>query len=145
MNDVYKLSAQELAAAMREAAAGCYAAEAAVELLVAHGFWLDRPDFRRYVDYSVDGSATLGSRRPPMARVSWYDLTVAGLPASPSATNVLRIAASLSHVDAWLSLRDVSKGLDPDSLRAVVQALIHAGGYPKLAAAIGGVWGEGCR
>lgn len=135
---VFTLSAEELAEAMRETARGYYLAEAATELLIAHRSWLCRPDFRHFIDYQVDEPAALG--HPPMAWVKWDDAVRAELPASSSEVSILRIAASIAR-GVPLSLHDELVGLDAINITAVVRAVVHANGDPRLADAISGLLG----
>lgn len=130
---VFDLSAEQLAAALREGARGYYPLEAGVELLVAHRVWLQRRDFRGYVEYAPDLGGVLG--RSPMAFVAWSDVAAAcpaELPASGSETAMLRLAASLADGTA-VSLREALTGLDGTNLGLVLDAVAWAnrGGDPR--------------
>jgi hypothetical protein len=54
------MTAPPLPAALRAAADGLYALEAATGLIIAHGTWLDRDDFARFIH-----------RGPGTAAIDW--------------------------------------------------------------------------
>lgn len=124
--DIEDLPRDELAAALRLWARGYYAIEAAVELLVRHGVWLHRKDFR---DAAVNGlDDTYG---PPLAYADWAAATAAldagRLPCTGSEAGMLRIMCSLAE-RIPVHLGDALTGLD-DRNRALVSAAVqHAGG-----------------
>jgi hypothetical protein len=122
----------ELAVGLRAGAAGSYAAEAAVELLIQHGTWLQRPDFVLECLDVDDAGDFVG--------VSWALVAqhVNAVDAQPSERAVALIAAQLGGypepeeppVDiasmpplAWL-LASLSRG-DVD---LVLAAISHAAG-----------------
>jgi hypothetical protein len=116
-------ASDELATMLRAAATGLYTEEAAVELLIAHDVWLLRRDFvARFVVTPVD----------TMARVLWREAADAAaggkLPSSPSALNVLRVAASISG-GSRVDLGAVLTGLDAVNTALVVTAIRHATGH----------------
>lgn len=130
MGTVFELSTEALAGALREGARGYFPLEAGVELLIAHGVWLRRRDFRSFVAYTPDMGASYD--RPPMAFVAWADAVLGELPASSSDSAVLRIAASLADdVPVWL--RTAVSGLDETNLGLVLDAITWAnrGGDPR--------------
>jgi hypothetical protein len=139
MSKVHDLSPVQLADALHEGAAGYYPAEAAVALLVEHGSWLHRDDFRTFIDYSDDEPRSIG--RAPMAWVQWGDAVAAGLPASSSEQAILQIAASLAGRSIPVALSHVLGGLDGLTIAAVVTAVIHANGNPALATSVAGMLG----
>lgn len=104
-----------------EWAAGSYADEAAVELLIAHGTWLHRDDFlARCVEYDHDGSR-------PVAWVDW-DAIAAFLDdtgCSSSEARMLRLAAELAGIDTGRPLADLLSGLDDRNSLLVVDAIAH--------------------
>ncbi|KWW97413.1 hypothetical protein LI90_4385 (plasmid) [Carbonactinospora thermoautotrophica] len=126
--DATNLSPRELADALRAQAKGGYAEEAAVDLLIAHGYWLRNSYLRQYVDYETDPAAHGG---PPMAAVRWQDaiaaLDAGKLPCSTSEGQIFRIAASLG---GWIpvNLRDAISGLDHVNIRLVAEAILRANG-----------------
>ena len=127
---------EDLAAALRAGARGLYAAEAAVELLIGHGRWLERADF---VELFVETDVGL-SDDTPMAWVDWEAavaaLAAGGLPCSDSEAGVLRLAASLA-VGGPVDLRDAVFGLDERNLVLVATAVLHAGGHRDAAVCLG--------
>lgn len=112
---------------MRADARGVYAAEAAVELLIAHEWWLHRDDFvDAFVATDPTGSDT------PAAWIDWSGAVAAldggRLPCSSGEAQVLRVAASLA-AGVPVDLRNALCGLDGDTVVAVAGAVAHAGGY----------------
>ena len=51
------MTVQSLPAALRAAAQGIYALEAATGLIVAHGTWLERDDFAPFIHHDTDTAA----------------------------------------------------------------------------------------
>jgi hypothetical protein len=104
-----------------------YCAEAAVELLIGHRWWLYREDF---VDAFVatDHASVWGT---PVAWVGWTAtiraLDGGRLPCSASEAQVLRIAAGIADGVA-VDLREALCGLDADTVVLVARAVAHAGG-----------------
>jgi hypothetical protein len=47
------MTASSLPAALRAAAEGLYVIEAATGLIIAHGTWLGRPDFGRFIEHGT--------------------------------------------------------------------------------------------
>jgi len=116
-----------LARLLRTHAAGLLADTAAVDLLIAHRYWLTRPAFTTPFVHPVtaaDGSAA-------GARIDWQAAITAlaggELPCSGSQADVLRIAASLG-ADLPVTLRDVLGRLDDASIAALTTAITAANG-----------------
>jgi hypothetical protein len=114
--------------ALRACARGLYPAEASVELLISHGSFLRRNDFRhRFVHHST--SITDGTT--PMATIDWpaavIALDIGDLPCSGGEHRILRIAASLAH-GIPVDLRDCLTGLDHHNIQRVITAVLHASG-----------------
>jgi hypothetical protein len=114
--------------------------EAAVELLIGHGSWLGREDFRGVaveVDRDVVGGAVL-------AVVDWEAAVAAldagRLPCSSSQAQVLRLAVSLAEGLA-VDLRAALSGLDERNAALVAAAVLHAAGHRELGGQLCG-WGE---
>lgn len=107
---------------LRTWASGFSVDRAAVELLIAHGEWLSRRDFQRYLEPYFDA----GGR--PLTAIHWDRVRAAlnkgALPASSSAITVLRIALSLGN-GLLVDLSDVV-GLDATNTAAVAAALVTA-------------------
>jgi hypothetical protein len=115
---------------LRAHAAGVWAVEAAVALLIWHRFWLTRADF-------VDRFVTVLHADPElpgdsaMAVIDWPTAVAAvdagRLPCSAGEAAVLRIAASLAGAGA-VELGDAVTRLDEANLARVLAAVAHAGG-----------------
>ena len=112
-----------------------YADEAAVQLLIAHGRWLERDDF-------VEAFVETGqgwSDGTPMARVDWQAAVAAldagRLACASSEAAVLRVAASLAE-RAPVDLGGALAGLDEGNACLVAAAVLHAAGG-RDAAAVG--------
>jgi hypothetical protein len=115
-----------LAAALRAAADGLDADQAAAELIISHGTFLERGEFSRYITTgpSISDGTTL-------ALIDW-DVALAaldrgGLAVSGSERHILLIAASLA-AGPPVSLRDVIPGFDQRNLHLVTAAIRRAAG-----------------
>jgi hypothetical protein len=112
--------------ALRAHARGLYPAEAGIELLISHGSFLRRNDFRhRFVRPATD----IADRTTPMATIDWPALIAAltDLPYSGGEQRILRIAASLAD-GIPVDLRDCLTGLDHHNIQRVISAVLHASG-----------------
>lgn len=109
-------------------AVGLLGAEAAVELLIGHAWWLRRQDF---VEMAVGfGEEVAGGVLA--AAVDWGS-AVAGLdagrlPCSGSEGQMLRVAASIAE-GVGLDLGSALCGLDERNVGLVVAAVVHAAGH----------------
>jgi hypothetical protein len=120
--------AGRLGAMLRAGARGLHAAEAAADLLVAHGHWIGHGEFaRRFAQ--VQDCPDLGG-----ALLAWIDWQAAaggleggGLACPASEAGLLRIAASLGG-GVPVSLRAVPGGLDHVNIALVAGAVLHADG-----------------
>lgn len=116
-----------LAEALRRAAEGLSTVEAGVNLLVAHGCWLDR----LAQGGLIETSDSAGTTEPAYAEVRWNDavttLQAGGLAASGSQGRILKVAASLA-AGVPVDLSDAVCGLDRSNLALVLAALTHANG-----------------
>jgi hypothetical protein len=113
-----------LVAGLRTQAQGVYAAEAAVELLIAHGAWLRRADFR---DELVDGP------RGDFAWIDWHRIPelLEHTSCSGSEARVLALAAELVGIDTGRSLDELlSPNLDDTNRRRVLDAIAHTLNMP---------------
>jgi hypothetical protein len=114
------MTAPSLPTALRAGAQGIYALEAAAGLVIAHGTWLDRDDFRCFI--------YLG---PETAAINWEavirSLADGELPSSAGESRVLQLAASLAG-QAPIVLGDAVTGLDDRNIQVVVSAVLHASG-----------------
>jgi len=118
-----------LAGALRAAARGLFACEAAAGLLIDHRYWLIRIDF---TDSYVD-TFTASTTGQPMAAISWPEAVAAldrgQLSGSNSETKILRLAASLAE-GISVDLQNAITGLDDTNLQHVITAIRHAAGRP---------------
>jgi hypothetical protein len=119
------LSFADLVDALRTQAAGGYAVEASVELLIEHGNWLRRNDFVRCIDVQAtfDHCAL-------MASVDWDAVYAGNLVASSSEEQILALASELAGHDSGRPLDQLLCGLDDTNLGRVVRAVLHAAGRP---------------
>jgi hypothetical protein len=118
---MHTLSTDTIAALLRHRAAGSYADEAAVELLIAHGTWLNRPDLlTACVEYDHDG-------HDAVVWVDWHAVPafLESAPCSGSEGRVLRLVTELSGVDTGRPLADLLCGLDDRNSALVVDAVAH--------------------
>ncbi|NLT53665.1 MAG: hypothetical protein GXX79_03655 [Actinomycetales bacterium] len=133
--DPSTLTPERLAPMLRAWAAGLYAEEAAVDLLIAHRTWLTRRDFlTRLVDVETE-AWTPGGIPVPQASIDWDTVAMftdgGALPASSSETVILRLAASLAGTPMTTSVRDLTAHLDPVNGRYVLDALAHRWGWHR--------------
>lgn len=126
---VKALDGTELAAMLRAWAERSYPCEAAVELLVAHGMWLRRSDFRAAAVDAIDEGWTRDGTAP-MASVDWTAaaLFASKAPCSSSERSVLLAACSLGGHDAG-ALTVLTRSLDRANLTLLLQAVAHAAGW----------------
>ncbi|MGI5206183.1 hypothetical protein ACQEU6_32005 [Spirillospora sp. CA-108201] len=119
----------QLARRLRRYAQGTCAELAAVELLIVHGFWLTRADFRsRFIDRDDDPDVC----DEALAWVMW-DQAVAALgcgllACSTSEADVLQIAAALGTGGAFPT--SALSSLDRDNFAHVLTAAVRASGRP---------------
>ena len=119
---MHTLTTATIAALLRQRATGSYTDEAAVELLIGHGTWLDRRDFlTACVDYDHDA-------QDPVVWVDWHAVPafLDCAPCSASEGRILRLAAELSGIDTACPLADLLCGLDDRNSTLVVAAVGHA-------------------
>lgn len=122
------MTTPDLRAALRACASGFYPAEASAELLISHGSFLARSDFRdRFVRLGT--SITDGTTK--MADIDWTAaitaLDTSDLPCSGGEQRMLRLAASLAD-GIPVDLRDTLTGLDNRNISLVIAAVLHATG-----------------
>ena len=114
------MTAPSLPAALRAAAEGIHALEAATGLIIAHGTWLDRDDFACFVHHGT-GTAAIDWEAAIAA------LDAGELPSSAGEKRMLRLAASLTD-QAHVRLGDAITGIDERNLSILVSAVFHADG-----------------
>lgn len=115
-------SVEVLAAGLRDRARGAYGTEAAADLLIAHGRWLQRPDFR---DALVLTDHVRSAR--PLVSVYWPAVPgfLADAPCSGSEARVLALAAELAGTDVARPVVELLEGLDDTNARLVADAVGH--------------------
>jgi hypothetical protein len=109
-----------LPAALRVGAEGLYTLEAATGLLIAHGTWLDRDDFARFIHYGT-GTAAIDWEAAISA------LHAGELPSSGGERRILLLSASLAD-QAPVTLGDAITGIDDRNVGLLVKAVLHASG-----------------
>ena len=121
------LAAGRLAALLRGTAAGMLADVAAVDLITAHGRFLDDPAFRKII---AAGSSVADGQ--PFAVIRWNAAVTAlengYLCCSGSERAVLLIAASLAEPGIAISLRENLGSLDRRNITLVTDAITAANG-----------------
>lgn len=121
------LAAGRLAALLRGTAAGMLADVAAVDLITAHGRFLDDPAFRKII---AAGSPVADGQ--PFAVIRWNAAVTAletgHLALSSSERAVLLIAASLAEPGIRISLRECLGSLDRRNIALVTAAVAAANG-----------------
>lgn len=120
----------ELIELLHVGTAEMYTNVAAVRLLVRHRYWLEQPEFRKFIE-------VYDEMRPRNAGVSWQDAVQAldrgELRADHEAANILRIAASLATFYE-VSFRDVMERLSPEAMKHAAEAMMCAAGYAESVA-----------
>ncbi len=114
------MTTSSLPAALRAAAEGLYALEAATGLIIAHGTWFARDDFACFIHHGT-GTAAIDWE----AAISALDS--GELPSSAGEKRMLRLAASLAD-QAPVRLGDAITGIDECNLSILVTAVLHASG-----------------
>lgn len=113
----------DLTDALRQWASGSHNIEAAVGLLIAHGSWLRRPEFRQRVIWTSH-SRTSGFTH---VGIDWDAASeLQDLPASSSEHAILAIALSLADGDNQVDLGDALTSLDERNATLVLEAIAHA-------------------
>jgi hypothetical protein len=111
-----------LAQALHACASGIYTAEAAVGVLIAQATWLDRDDFRRFID-ADPGTGMAAIDWPALAAT----LDAGRMPSSRGEQKMLRMAASIAgHTPVILG--DTITGIDDHNIQIVIRAILHASG-----------------
>lgn len=121
------MTASPLPAALRAGAQGLHTLEAAAGLIIAHGTWLGREDFRDHV-YHGAGTAAIDWEAVTRA------LTVGELPSSAGERKLLQLADSLAG-QAPVVLGDAVTGLDDHNIQVLVIAVLHASGRRQFPSA----------
>jgi hypothetical protein len=131
--DPETISPDQLATMLRSWASGLYTSEAAVDLLIAHGTWLARRDFRQALVDAVDDGWGRGGDVEPMASIDWDGvpgfLDQPEVGASSSDVTILKFAASMVGAGGPSSLMEITGSLDETNARLVLDALAHRFGW----------------
>ncbi len=117
-----------LVRSLRACARGIYPDEAAIELLIGHGTFLDRDDFTRHITTGEHGRP---SGEAAHAAIDWTaaaPLAAGTLPCSGGERRIFRLAASLA-AGLPVNLRDALTGLDEHNLTLAISAFMHASGH----------------
>jgi hypothetical protein len=113
-----------LPAALRAAAEGLHTLEAATGLIIAHGAWLGRDDFARFIHHGTGAAA-----------IDWEAAISAQhageLPSPGRERRVLLLSASLAD-QAPVSLGDAITGIDTRNVGLLVKAVLHASGRQQF-------------
>ena len=121
------IPARELSCQLLDAASGIPADTAATGLIISHGHFLHRQDFRRVI--TAGPSISTGQ---PLAVISWHDalhaLQDGLLPCASSEQAILRIAASIGDPAIPVHLRAVLGNLDARNITLVADAITTANG-----------------
>ena len=106
--------------ALRAGAEGIYAHEAATGLVIAHGTWLAREDFTRFIHVGAGKAA-----------IDWEAaidaLDAGGLPCSGGEQRMLRLAGSLG-CGIPVILGEAIAGIDDRNVGLLVTAIQHSSG-----------------
>lgn len=122
---------QQLQAALRAGAEGLYALESGTGLLLAHGTWPAREDFRCFV-HVADSITDPGTE---LASIDWEAVITAldagEFPSSSGEKRILRLAASLAG-DIPVRLGDAITGIDDRNVELLMTAILHASGQRQF-------------
>ncbi|MGH3251886.1 MAG: hypothetical protein ACRDOI_37530 [Trebonia sp.] len=123
------MTTSTLTDALRAGAEGLYTAEAAAGLIIAHGTWLARGDFARFVHVG----SSIAEPGIQLASIDWEAaitaLDAGDLPGSSGEKRMLRLTASLA-ADIPVSLGEAITGIDRRNAGLLVKAVLHASGTP---------------
>jgi ADP-ribose pyrophosphatase YjhB (NUDIX family) len=116
----------QLTAALRTCSKGIYCGQAATELLIRHGSWLNRDDFT--TRFILTSTSPVGDIT---AAINWEEAITAlhagHLPCSSSEAAILSLAASLATTSP-VTLGHAITGLDQTNLYLLINAIREAGG-----------------
>jgi hypothetical protein len=117
---VAAVDTEGLIRALRAGAYGTVPREAALELLLEHGHWINRASLREHVKGSWGYS---GDAWVFLARINWRAAAEAGMRSSTSEDAMLRIAASIGDRDYGVSLSEATSSLGSASRSIVLRAV----------------------
>jgi|SRR5690606_17341935 len=128
---IQRLSVNKLAKGLRLCADGLPGELAAVELLIVHGFWLNRADF---CSHFIGRDDAPDAPDEVLAWVRWDEAVTAlgcgRLVCSSGEAAVLRIAAALATGGAFPA--SVLSSLDRENFAHVLTATAQASGHPAV-------------
>ena len=108
-----------------------YALEAGTGLLLAHGTWANREDFRCFV-HVADSITDPGTE---LASIDWEAAITALIggefPSSGGEKRMLQLAASLAG-DIPVQLGSAVTGIDDRNVGLLVEAILHASGQRRF-------------
>jgi hypothetical protein len=113
------MTSTSLAQALRACASG-------VGMLIAHAAWLDRDDFRRFID-ADPGTGMAAIDWPAVAAA----LAAGQMPSSNGEQKMLRMSASIAG-HAPVILGDTITGLDDRNIQILIRAILHASGQRQF-------------
>jgi len=125
------MSDPELQSALRAGAAGLYALEAGTGMILAHGTWPAREDFRYFV-HVADSITAPGTA---LASIDWEGVIATldrgDFPSSGGEKRMLRLAASLAG-DIPVQLGDAVTAIDDRNVDLLIKAVLHAAGQRQF-------------
>lgn len=124
--EVENLTIAELQDALRNWARGLYGAEAAVELLIGHGTWLRRADFRKAIRLNREGGTTYAYIDSSRVRQM---LSADQLAGSSSELGMLALACGLLDTSTPDQIGSMISNLDSVNLGLLMQAMARARGW----------------
>jgi hypothetical protein len=131
--DSRQLTVDQRAAGLRAWAAGAWGIEAAVELLIRHGYWLRDDDFLHTAAQCPQADHDHADvEAAPFMGIDWKlaaAFTEASGVASPRDMAMLRLAISLASHRQPVALAAELAGLDDANIRLVMTAIGHAAGW----------------
>lgn len=124
--DRSRYTVREIAEAIFRDADQSWPIEAAALLIAEHDHWLHRPEFLKFVmTGKVDDEEWIGIDWKAVAQALRHEAIGGEVPD----LNILRIGASIAAYGDDVSLREVTANQSPRAMRAIVKAIMHAGGY----------------
>jgi hypothetical protein len=121
-DSIDEMSVDELGRMLVLGAEGSWEHEAAAQLIVEHGTWLGRADFRRYIGRHGTGSSLF-----ILWGDVWRDVQVGALRGTHEELLIIKIAASFrGYLD--VSVNRV-ENVDPRTMRVIMRAMAAYAGY----------------
>jgi hypothetical protein len=130
--DTSTLTPQQLGPMLRCWAAGMENVEAAVELLIAHRYWLERADFKAACVTADDEGWSPDGTICSIATIDWAAVaaTAKDTDAPPAAGSVLRLACSLADgLKHAVALGKELQNVDHADVPLILEAIAHTTGW----------------